>query len=226
MNLDQNHQWSFVWYVIVLWRINFKCIPSLEGHWCRRGCFSCLVAGTKQSSGDGGCTVPTIVLCQLSPTKKHLMPSNPFELVVVLFFHSSAMLDEIKSFEQPFETLILSTSDDLQFMTKNYFWWSCFWWGISDDVITSGALVFRTSFLHMLQTFFLMISLHSFVLSNPMLKKWTLHFCLWSCTLEQILAYPIDNFFNTLLSSKLKGNVKHILFQHSLQKSRNHMQSF
>jgi len=50
------------------------------------------------------------------------MPSNPFELVVVLFFHSSAMLDEIKSFEQPFETLILSTSDDLQFMTKNYFW--------------------------------------------------------------------------------------------------------
>jgi len=34
------------------------------------------------------------------------MPSNPFELVVALFFQSSAMLDEIKSFEQPFEALI------------------------------------------------------------------------------------------------------------------------
>jgi len=38
----------------------------------------------------------------------------------------------------------------------------------------------------------------------PMLLK-TLNFCLWSCTLEQILAYLIDNFCNTLLSSKLKG---------------------
>jgi len=54
--------------VIVLWRINFKFIPSLKGHYCRHSCFSCLVAGTKQSSGDSGCTLRTIVLCQLSPT--------------------------------------------------------------------------------------------------------------------------------------------------------------
>jgi len=44
--------------------------------------------------------------------------------------------------------------------------------------------------------------------------KWFQIFCLWSCTLEQILAYPIINFFNTLLSLKtFKGNVKNILFQ-------------
>jgi len=44
------------------------------------------------------------------------MPSNPFELAVALFFQSSAMLDEIKSFEKPFEALILSASDDLQLL--------------------------------------------------------------------------------------------------------------
>jgi len=41
---------------------------------------------------------------------------KPFELAVALFFQSSAMLDEIKSFEQPFEALILSASDDLQLL--------------------------------------------------------------------------------------------------------------
>jgi len=49
------------------------------------------------------------------------MPSNPFELTVVLFFQSSAMLDEIKSFEQPFESLILSAYGDLQLVTKDSF---------------------------------------------------------------------------------------------------------
>jgi len=87
--------------LIVLRRINFKLIPSLEEHWCRHSCFSCPVADTNQSSGDSGCTLCTIVLCQLSPTKKHLMPSNPFELIVALLFQSSTMLGEIKSFEQP-----------------------------------------------------------------------------------------------------------------------------
>ena len=95
------------------------------------------------------------------------MPSNPFELAVALFFHSSA--DEIKSFEQPFEALILSASDDIQLLTKT-----------ASDHLTSDEVllmtsalqkhfVFKTSFLQMLQTSFLLISLFSFVLSEPML---------------------------------------------------------
>ena len=32
--------------VIVLRRINFKSIPSLEEHWCMHSCYSCLVADT------------------------------------------------------------------------------------------------------------------------------------------------------------------------------------
>jgi len=87
--------------VIVLRRINFKSIPSLEEHWCRHNCFSCPIADTNQSSGDSGCTLRTIVLFQLSPTNKKPMPSNLFELVVASIFKSSAMIGEIKSFEQP-----------------------------------------------------------------------------------------------------------------------------
>jgi len=33
--------------VIVLWRINFKSIPSLEEHRCRHSCYCCLVTETK-----------------------------------------------------------------------------------------------------------------------------------------------------------------------------------
>ena len=97
------------------------------------------------------------------------MPSNPFELAAALLFQSSAMLDEIKSFEQPFEALILSTSDDLQLLMKT----------ASGDLASDEVLlmtsalqkhfVFRTSFLQMLQTSFLLIPLLSFVLSKPML---------------------------------------------------------
>jgi len=69
----------------------------------------------------------------------------------------------------------------------------------SDEVhlMTSSLqeyFVFRPSFLQMLQAPYLLIPLLSFVLPEPMLEKETLNFCLWSCTLEQILAYPIDNF--------------------------------
>jgi len=86
---------------IFLRGINFKSIPSLEEHWWRHNCCSCPIADTNQSSGDSGCTLRTIVPFQLFPTNKQPMPSNPFELVVASFFHSSTMLGVIKSFEQP-----------------------------------------------------------------------------------------------------------------------------
>jgi len=148
------------------------------------------------------------------------MPSNPFELVGASFFQSSAMLGVIKSFEQP---LKLQFSQFLMIFSS---WWS------SDLLMktTSGDLasdevllmtsalqecfVFRTSFLQMFQASYLLISLLSFVLPEPMLEKETLNFCLWSCTLEQILSYPIDKFLIPCYHQNLKGNVKHILFQH------------
>jgi len=81
------------------------------------------------------------------------------------------MLDEIKSIEHPFEALILSASDELQLLMKT----------ASGDVASDEVLlmtsalqehfVFRTSFLHMLQTSFLLIPLFSFVLPDPMLQK-------------------------------------------------------
>ena len=104
--------------VIVLWRINFKSIASLEEHCCRHSCCSCPIADTKQSSGDSGCTLRTIVFFQLSPTNKHPMTSNPFELAIVSCFYSSAMTGVIGSFEQPlklqfFQLLMIFSS-----------WWS------------------------------------------------------------------------------------------------------
>jgi len=32
--------------VVVLWRINFKCIPCMKEHCCRQSCYPCLVAET------------------------------------------------------------------------------------------------------------------------------------------------------------------------------------
>jgi hypothetical protein len=84
--------------VIVLWRINFKSISSLEEYGCRHSCCFCLVAETKQSNGGSGCTIRTIVLFQRSLRIQH--PSNPFELAIASLFWSSAILGVIKSFEQ------------------------------------------------------------------------------------------------------------------------------
>jgi len=83
------------------------------------------------------------------------MSLNQFEIVVALFFQSSAMIDVIKySFEQHLKFFSLSASDDLQVLLMTS---------------ASGPLVFRTSFLQMLQASFLLIPLLSFVLSEPML---------------------------------------------------------
>jgi len=67
------------------------------------------------------------------------------------------------------------------------FWWTCFWWRHH----FRSTLYFRSTILQTLQAFFLLILLLSFVLLEPFKD---IKFCLWSCTLEQILAYPIDNF--------------------------------
>ena len=156
--------------VIVLWRSNFKSIPSLEEHWCMHSCCSCPVADIKQSSGDSGCTRRTIVLFQRSPKNKHPMPSSPFECVAI-FFQSSAMIGVIKSsFEQHLKFSSLPLCNDLQMLLTM---------SASGDQLlrrvllmtsaSSGPLVFRTSFLQMLQASFLLIPLLSFVLSEPML---------------------------------------------------------
>jgi len=55
---------------------------------------------TKQSTGDSGCTLCTIVLFQRSLKNKYPMPLNPFELAVASLFWSSLMLGVIKSLEQ------------------------------------------------------------------------------------------------------------------------------
>jgi len=56
----------------------------------------------------------------------------------------------------------------------------------------------------MLQASFLLILLLSFVLPEPSKE---IKFCLWSGTLEQILAYPIDNFLIPCYHQNSKGNI-------------------
>ena len=112
----------------------------------------------------------TIVLFQRSPKNKHPMPSNPFELAVVLFFQSSTMIGVIKSsFEQHLKFFSLPVFDDLQMLLMT---------SASGDQLlrrvllmtsASGPLAFRTSFIQMLQASFLLIPLLLFVLSKPML---------------------------------------------------------
>jgi len=64
----------------------------------------------------------------------------------------------------------------------------------SDDVSTSGALCLQNLFSSDASSFLLVDSIALICSSRTYALKETLNFCLWSCTLEQILAYPIDNF--------------------------------
>jgi len=101
------------------------------------------------------------------------------------------MLDEIKSFEQPFEALILSL---LMIFSS---WWKlllvilllirCFIWRQHfRSTLSLEPLFFRcfklpSCWFHCSRLFFQNITRYQI-------------FCLWSYTLEQILVYPIDNF--------------------------------
>jgi len=135
------------------------------------------------------------------------------------------MLGVIKSFEQPlkfqfFQLLMIFSS-----------WWSsyaltknCFWYVASDEVLLMNLLLMMTSSLqeHLSSKplFFRYFKLPSCWFHCSLLFLQNLiryqNFCLWSYTLEQILAYPIDNFKYLIIIKTLKGNVKYILFQQSL----------
>ena len=124
--------------VIVLRRINFKSISSLEENRCRHSCYFCLVVETKQSSGGSGCTLRTTVLFQRCLKNQHPMPSNLFELAVASLFWSSAKLCVIKSFEQPlklqfFQLLMIFRCSNkklllVMLLLMRCFWWTCLWW--------------------------------------------------------------------------------------------------
>ena len=125
--------------VIILLRINFKSIPCMREHFCRPSCYPCLVSKHNQSSGEGGCTVRTIVLFQRSWRSKHPRLSK---IILRSLLHLFTSLATLRQDKKRFQLWVL------QLLMNFSFWWSCFWWGASDelasdDVITSRALFFR-----------------------------------------------------------------------------------
>jgi len=111
----------------------------VKEHCCRRGCISellsCLLNDTKQSSGEGGCTVRTKyfvnALCILPPKWLQVL------LKQLLHYSTSLLpvLDELRSKKQLLKLQILWLMTNLNF-----------WWNVaseeaaSDDVITPEAL--------------------------------------------------------------------------------------
>jgi len=119
-----------------------------------------VLADIKQSSGDSGCTLRKIVLFQRSLLNKHPMPLNPFEIAVVLFSQSSAMIGVIQfSFEQHLKFFSLPAPDDLHMLLMM---------SASGDQLlrrvllmtsASGPLIFRTSFISDASSFLLVDSI-------------------------------------------------------------------
>jgi len=101
--------------VIVLWRINFKSIPCMREHFCRQSCYPCLVAKHDQNSGEGGCTVRTLVLFQRSWNSKHLRFSKSISRPLIHFFMSLATLRQDKEIPA-FKALSSSAPDELQLL--------------------------------------------------------------------------------------------------------------
>jgi len=87
----------------------------MREHFCRQSCYPCLVAKHDQSSGEGGCTVRTIVPFQRSWKSKHLRPSKCISRPLLHFFMSLATLRQDKKRFQLefFSSWWTSASDDL-----------------------------------------------------------------------------------------------------------------
>ena len=141
-----NHQWSFAWYGYCPMNDQFQIDSHYEGTllqaellflFCSRDTnwvVEVVVVHFVQLYFANGLQRISIQCLQIH-----------FSLAVALLFWYSAMLHVIKTFEQLlklwfFHLLIIFSS-----------WWFSFWWGASDelasdDVITSGALDFRSTF--------------------------------------------------------------------------------
>jgi len=138
--------------VIVLWRINFKSIPCMREHFCRQICYPCLVAKHDQSSGEGGCTIRTLVLFQRSWRSMHARHSKIISRPLLYLFTS---LETLKQDKKRFHLWVL------QLLMNFSFWWSCFWWRHH----FRSTLYFRSTFLQTLQASFLLILL---LFQNPL----------------------------------------------------------
>ena len=114
--------------------------------------------------------------------------------VVITLFQSFAMLRRDKIIWTSFEALSLSSPDELQLLVTLL---------LTNLLLMTSSLqehlYFRCTFLQMLQASFLLIPLLYFVLPEPYKD---IKFCLWSCTLEQILAYPIGPSYITCPSDR------------------------
>ena len=66
----------------------------------------------------------------------------------------------------------------------------------SRALLTSGAVLLQMLLSFLFDKFFALFC-------SSRTYKWSQIFCLWSCTLEQILAYPINNFLISSYHSKL-----------------------
>jgi len=144
---------------------------------------------------------------------------NPFELVVVLLFHSFAIFRRHWIHWTFFESL------SLHLVMKFSFWWYLASDELaSDDVITSGALCLQEHFWLQEQfssdTFKLPFWLFLCCLCSSRTYKWSQNFCLRSCTLELILAYPINNFLIPGYQSKLLRVMLNTFCSNSLEISK------
>jgi len=127
---------------------------------------------------------------------------NPFELAVVPLFHSFAIFRRHWIHWTTFESLSLHLLMDFSF------WWYSAFDELasdelsSDDIITSGALL--TSGAVLLQMLLSFLFDYFFALfCSSRTYKWSQKICPWSCRLEQILAYLINNFLIPCYQSKL-----------------------
>ena len=108
--------------------------------------------------------------------------------------------------------MVFRTSDDVSFWWTSFWWWECLWWRqLLPDLLSSELLVFRTSFLQMLQASFFLIQ---FVLQFLCFKG-TPNFL--SMVLHTWTNISISNwqFLIPCYHQNSKGNVKQILLQHN-----------
>jgi len=195
-----NHQWFIAWYGYCPMKDQFEMQSMYEGTLLQAELVSL------SYSRDKLCVVEVVVVhfvqlyfVNALQKNKHPMPLNPFELVVALLFHSFVMLRRHWIHWTAFEALSLH-------LLMNYSFW---WFSASDEhqllmnsllmtrhyfrsTLSSGALWLQEQFSSDVFKLPFCLFLCSLLFFQNLLMISKL--CLWSCTLEEILAYPIDNF--------------------------------
>ena len=141
LKLVDNHQWSFAWYGYCPMKDQFQMHSLYEGTFLQAELLSL------SCCRDTNRVVEKVVVQFVQLSFVNALDRTSIQCFQISsqrsLLHSFSLLKCLGMIKSNSQLLKLQV---FHFLMNSSFWWSYFWWGASNDVITSGALILQMHF--------------------------------------------------------------------------------